>query len=252
MSGDIYIRVKDTDQTRGNRVLDTIYIDHMYIEASGSPPPNNPPYTPNNPNPADGAINVEINTDLSWIGGDPDAGDTVEYDVYFGTNPTLPIVGTVTIESYDPGTLSYTTQYYWQIVSRDNHGAETTGPIWSFTTRDQVSSGGMYVWDISWREKSAGKNTFLYYTITVRWDSNGNGFADIDDTFVPDATIYTTLTQVGMSNSWDHSGITDLNGQVEFGEKVVPGDYMAEVTSITHSSYTYNSALDQDIPDYYP
>jgi hypothetical protein len=32
LSGTVYIRVKDTDQSQGNRSLDTVYIDHMYIE----------------------------------------------------------------------------------------------------------------------------------------------------------------------------------------------------------------------------
>jgi hypothetical protein len=31
LSGTVYIRVTDTDRTRGNMVLDTIHIDHMYI-----------------------------------------------------------------------------------------------------------------------------------------------------------------------------------------------------------------------------
>jgi len=28
------------------------------------------------------------------------------------------------------------TTYYWKIVARDEHGASTTGPNWSFTTRE--------------------------------------------------------------------------------------------------------------------
>jgi PKD repeat protein len=98
---------------------------------------NNPPNTPSYLNPADAVTGVSIVTDLSWTGGDPDSGDAVEYDVYFGTSPTPPLVTTVTSEFYDPGTLAYLTTYYWQIVARDNHGANTAGSIWSFTTETE-------------------------------------------------------------------------------------------------------------------
>ena len=54
---------------------------------------NLPPNQPSSPNPANGATNVPINSDLSWTGGDPNPGDTVTYDVYFGTSSTPPKVG---------------------------------------------------------------------------------------------------------------------------------------------------------------
>jgi parallel beta-helix repeat protein len=96
--------------------------------------PNNPPDEPSDPNPADHASDQSIEVDLSWTGGDPDTGDTVSYDVYFGTSSSPSKVeddqsGT----TYDPGTLSYGTTYYWQIVATDNHGASTSGPVWDFT-----------------------------------------------------------------------------------------------------------------------
>ncbi len=31
-------------------------------------------------------------------------------------------------------TLAASTHYYWQIVARDEHGAETAGPLWEFST----------------------------------------------------------------------------------------------------------------------
>jgi len=33
LSGTTYVRVKDTDQTAGNKTLDTIYVDHMFIRS---------------------------------------------------------------------------------------------------------------------------------------------------------------------------------------------------------------------------
>ena len=98
--------------------------------------PNNPPYTPDDPSPANGATDVGINTTVvSWTGGDPDTGDTVTYDVYFGTtNPPPKLVNNQTSHSYQPATFQENTTYYWKIVAWDNHGASTAGAIWSFTT----------------------------------------------------------------------------------------------------------------------
>jgi parallel beta-helix repeat protein len=109
---------------------------------------NSPPSTPYNPSPANHATGVSINADLSWTGGDPDVGDTVTYDVYFGSSAAPPLVpdnqgGT----TYDPGTLSYNTKYYWYVVATDNHGALTTCPLWDFTTG---LSGPTVTWNLPW------------------------------------------------------------------------------------------------------
>jgi hypothetical protein len=95
---------------------------------------NTPPNVPSNPSPANGSTGVSINTDLSWTGGDPDSGDTVTYDVYFGTttSPSI-IMHNQTTLVYDPGELSYNI-YYWKIKAWDNHGASAMGPLWHFTT----------------------------------------------------------------------------------------------------------------------
>ncbi|HVQ00318.1 MAG TPA: DUF2341 domain-containing protein [Candidatus Thermoplasmatota archaeon] len=95
----------------------------------------NPPYVPHNPHPAEGATNVNVSTVLSWTGGDPDPGDTVTYDVYFGTtNPPPKLINNQSSNIYNPATLAYNTTYYWQIIAWDNHGNQAMGPIWNFTT----------------------------------------------------------------------------------------------------------------------
>lgn len=97
---------------------------------------NTPPYEPNAPWPQDGGT-ASITSNLGWQGGDPDPGDIVTYDVYFGTNPT-PDSGefmTNTPETvYDLPVLDQGIVYYWKVVARDNHGSETQSPIWNFAT----------------------------------------------------------------------------------------------------------------------
>ncbi len=96
---------------------------------------NNPPNLPTNPSPANHATEVAIDVDLSWTGGDPNVGDTVTYNVYFGTSDTPPLVSEgQTGMTYDPGTLQNYATYYWKIIAKDNHAASTTGPLWDFTT----------------------------------------------------------------------------------------------------------------------
>ncbi|MEA2054463.1 MAG: hypothetical protein U9O96_05035 [Candidatus Thermoplasmatota archaeon] len=103
-------------------------------------PPNEPPYQPGNPNPANGSDNVDVNTHLSWTGGDPD-GNPVVYDVYFGTDSNPPSVATgQSSMTYDPGALNYNTTYYWRIVAFDNHNHSTTGSTWTFTTTASVNN----------------------------------------------------------------------------------------------------------------
>ncbi len=94
---------------------------------------NYPPYEPSNPIPPDGATNISIEVTLNWVCGDPDPGDKVTFDVYFGTTtPPQKVASNVT--EYNPGILDFNTTYYWQIVAWDNYGASTEGPVWSFTT----------------------------------------------------------------------------------------------------------------------
>ena len=98
---------------------------------------NHPPYIPCNPYP-DGPP-VELDVILSWDGGDPDPEDTVTYFVYFDWphNPPEvigPYPANQTRIEYDPGELIYYKEYCWHVVAEDNHGLQTEGPIWSFTT----------------------------------------------------------------------------------------------------------------------
>ncbi len=101
--------------------------------------PNDPPYVPSDPSPENNAVNVTIDVDLSWVGGDPDENDTVVYDVYFEAEdqtPDIKVVDDFNETCFNLGILEYGTTYYWQIVAKDNHYAITEGPVWHFTTEE--------------------------------------------------------------------------------------------------------------------
>jgi len=107
----------------------------------------------------------------------------------------------------------------------------------------------MYVWDIDFSKKSAGPNTFLYVTVTISSDSNANGLAEEADAEVAAATVGLRLDNQTAGQSWTGEGDTDSNGQVTFKLNKAPsGTYVAEVTSLTHNTYTWNSALDAENP----
>jgi len=95
------------------------------------------PYTPNDPVPSNLDDWVDTDTCLEWDGGDPN-GDSVTYDIYFGTNSNPPkIKSRYTSTKYClPDELNKLTTYYWYIVAKDNYGGAEVGPTWSFTTRE--------------------------------------------------------------------------------------------------------------------
>jgi hypothetical protein len=81
---------------------------------------------------------IETSVVLKWIGGDED-GDDVTYDVYLGTTypPVTLVSASQSEEFYKPEfPLNPSKTYYWQIIAWDSKSALTTGPIWSFTTKD--------------------------------------------------------------------------------------------------------------------
>ena len=105
---------------------------------------NSAPYLPSNPNPVDGAIDAPTTISLSWEAGDPNIIDHVTYQVNMGSTPELmSLIAEITSVPATHNTISYenhdlnfihNTKRYWQVIAIDEHGAETIGPIWAFTT----------------------------------------------------------------------------------------------------------------------
>ncbi len=96
---------------------------------------NRPPLAPYNPSPSEKETNQPTTITLSWECSDPD-GDSLTYDVYFGTssNPTK-VSTSQSGRTLNRSNLSYGTTYYWKVVAKDSKGATTEGPVWKFKTQ---------------------------------------------------------------------------------------------------------------------
>jgi hypothetical protein len=80
------------------------------------------------PDPADGAENVGIASQLSWV-----SLDATEFDVYFGVTANPAFVETVGNNSYQPDMQPNTT-YYWKVIPKNANGQAEDCAVWSFTT----------------------------------------------------------------------------------------------------------------------
>jgi hypothetical protein len=124
---------------------------------------NLPPTAPINPTPAHNATNVSTATTLSWsVCTDPEL-DLVVYDIFLGTtSPPGMVVNNWSQNTYNPGTLTPNTKYYWKVVAKDAKNY-TYSSIWIFTTG--ASTGGdlrVVVCDATETNYFGGAEVFLY------------------------------------------------------------------------------------------
>ncbi len=141
-----------------------IFVAQLVPSSNGNQPPNIPSY----PSPINHARGASITTNLTWIGRDPDPTDTVTYDVYFGTsNPPPKILSNYSTETYDPGILAYETPYNWKIISWDNSGTFSEGPLWNFSTVSILGD-----WDEMQKLLADGGSTNDYFGSSISLDDN--------------------------------------------------------------------------------
>jgi hypothetical protein len=109
--------------------IDTIQLETF--GAAGPPPVLELPGQAENPEPANGSIDVGVNSLLSWS----PAPLADSHDIYFATSSTFEGITGINQggNNFDPGALSNDTTYYWRIDGVNAEGT-TPGTAWSFTT----------------------------------------------------------------------------------------------------------------------
>jgi hypothetical protein len=95
---------------------------------------NAAPSLPGAPNPMDGSTHQLVSLPLSWAPSTDLNCDAITYDLYLGTSPTPPLVGSgLTTPDFTPEGLYPGITYYWSVVALDGF-TQTPGPVWKFST----------------------------------------------------------------------------------------------------------------------
>jgi len=92
------------------------------------------------PQPADGAVDVEVGTALAWRSG----REAASHEVYLSTDPNaLALAATVDSPAFAPA-LEFGRIYYWQIVEVNEADVTTAWPgdVWSFSTQEYALIDG--------------------------------------------------------------------------------------------------------------
>jgi hypothetical protein len=166
------------------------------------------PNTPTNPNPANGATNIDIHKVLGWTGGGS-PGTTITYDVYFGTASSPPKVSSnQSTTTYNPGTLAYSTMYYWKVVAWDENHNTAEGPIWHFTTIANPNSAPNTP-TITGPEKGKPGSTYKYTITGTDPDQGDTVYAYVmwgDDTITDWVGPYDSGEAFSVTHTWAETG----------------------------------------------
>ena len=138
------------------------------------------------PQPADGAVDVAANADLSWRAG----REAVSHEIYLSTDPdALELIDTTSATTVDPGALELGVTYYWRIDEVNDAEAISTwaGATWSFSTESSivVDDFESYTDDID-----AGEAIFLTWIDGYQINDNGSMVGHIESPFAEQTIVH--------------------------------------------------------------
>ncbi len=150
------------------------------------------------PQPDDGAVEVEVGTALAWRSG----REAVSHQVYLGTDAdAVSLAGTVDVATFAPA-LEFGSTYYWQVDEVNEADAVTTwaGDLWSFSTQEYALIDGFETYN-----DDVDAKTTIFDTWLDGWvNETGSTVGYLNAPFA-EKTIVRTGTQ-SMPLAYDNSG----------------------------------------------
>jgi hypothetical protein len=233
VAGTVYVRVQDTDSTRGNALLDTLSVDSMSIVTMGGGGDVFAPAAPSGLS----ATGNDGSVSLDWA--DNGEGDLAGYRVYRSLTsggPYSEITGALasTSDYVDTGVTNGTT-YYYVVTAVDISDNESPQSAEASATPDvQGQAVSVHVQSIVASTINAGQGNKHGQAVVVIVDNNGNtvGSADVTGTFTGD---FNEAGLVGTTNGSGSATITTTGtakGKIAFQFCV---DSVANVAPLTYA-----------------
>ncbi len=192
------------------------------------------PGCPNYVSPASLATNVTLTPTLTWTAG---TGTTTDYDVYFGTAASPPLVSTNQAgTSYTPAALNANTVYFWKVIPKNSGQSPASCSTIQFTTA--VAPGcPNYV-------SPAASATNISLTPTLSW-TTGTGTTTGYDVYFGTAASppLVSTNQVGTTYT-----PPTLTANTVYFWKVIPSNQGAKPASCTTIQFT--TAVAPGCPNY--
>ena len=134
-AGQVIVRVRDTDRSAGNRSLDKVFIDQLYIRTDNQQALT-PPNVPSNLNVSATSSNT---IELTWLDNSADElGFRLEQSMDDGINWQLLTNTSANIETYSSNNLQADTTYGYRISAFNNSGFD--GYVEGFATTQVAGS----------------------------------------------------------------------------------------------------------------
>jgi F5/8 type C domain-containing protein len=163
------------------------------------------PASAREPQPADDAANVSVDTALAWRAG----RDAVSHEVAIGTDPeALPAGDAVSANTYDPGALNLGTTYYWQVTAIQETESWASG-LWSFGTQAYLVVDDFEAYD--------DDENRIYDTWIDGWINETGSTVGYGQEPFAEQTIVNSGSQ-SMPLSYDNAGVATAEAELELGQ----------------------------------